>query len=130
MAGVWARISEMGKRDSRRTAMKILVAVDGSTHTRRLIDYLIAHPDWAAPTHHYTVVHCAGDCARDVPDGTYGGVSDGRSGPTAARPADPDQPTGYPPYGVDVEGLAGKLVGLELLAHLVPLKIMDGLAFC
>jgi nucleotide-binding universal stress UspA family protein len=38
--------------------MKILAAVDGSTHTRRLIDYLIAHPDWAAPTHHYTVVHC------------------------------------------------------------------------
>ena len=38
--------------------MKILMAVDGSAHTRRLIDYLLAHPDWAAPTHRYTVVHC------------------------------------------------------------------------
>jgi nucleotide-binding universal stress UspA family protein len=38
--------------------MKILMAVDGSAHTRRLVDYLVATPDWAAPTHHYTVVHC------------------------------------------------------------------------
>ncbi|HYD56026.1 MAG TPA: FecR family protein [Burkholderiales bacterium] len=29
---------------------------------------------------HYTVVHCAGDCASGVADGTYGGVSDGRIG--------------------------------------------------
>ena len=38
--------------------MKILMAVDGSTHTRHLVDYLVSHADWAAPTHHYTVVHC------------------------------------------------------------------------
>jgi nucleotide-binding universal stress UspA family protein len=38
--------------------MKILVAVDGSAHTRRLIDYLAAHPEWGGGTHHYTVVHC------------------------------------------------------------------------
>ena len=38
--------------------MKILMAVDGSAHTRHLVDYLVSHADWAAPTHHYTVVHC------------------------------------------------------------------------
>ena len=38
--------------------MKILMAVDGSAHTRHLVEYLVSHADWAAPTHHYTAVHC------------------------------------------------------------------------
>jgi nucleotide-binding universal stress UspA family protein len=38
--------------------MKILVAVDGSAHTQRVIDYLGAHPEWCGGAHHYTVLHC------------------------------------------------------------------------
>jgi nucleotide-binding universal stress UspA family protein len=37
--------------------MKILLAVDGSAHTRRLIDYVAAHPQWSGGGHEYTVVH-------------------------------------------------------------------------
>lgn len=37
--------------------MKILVAVDGSAHTQRLLDYLAAHKEWAGDGHDYTVVH-------------------------------------------------------------------------
>jgi nucleotide-binding universal stress UspA family protein len=38
--------------------MKILLAVDGSTHTQRLIDYLSAHAEWGRGDHAYTVMHC------------------------------------------------------------------------
>lgn len=38
--------------------MKILVAVDGSEHTRRLLDYLASHKDWFGSAHEYMVVHC------------------------------------------------------------------------
>jgi nucleotide-binding universal stress UspA family protein len=40
--------------------MKILVAVDGSPYTKRMLAYLAAHDDWLGPQHEYTVVHAVG----------------------------------------------------------------------
>ena len=37
--------------------MKILVAVDGSTYTKRMLAYLAAHDEWLGGQHDYTVVH-------------------------------------------------------------------------
>jgi nucleotide-binding universal stress UspA family protein len=37
--------------------MKILVAVDGSPHTKRMLAYIAAHDEWLGGTHEYTVVH-------------------------------------------------------------------------
>ncbi|MEO9103110.1 MAG: universal stress protein [Burkholderiaceae bacterium] len=38
--------------------MKILVAVDGSGYTKRLLAYIAAHGDWLGTEHRYTVIHC------------------------------------------------------------------------
>lgn len=37
--------------------MKVLLAVDGSDYTRRMLAYLSAHRDLFAPVHRYTVLH-------------------------------------------------------------------------
>ncbi|MEK8033204.1 universal stress protein [Ideonella sp. DXS29W] len=37
--------------------MKILVAVDGSPYTKRMLAYLAAHDEWLGDHHDYTVVH-------------------------------------------------------------------------
>lgn len=37
--------------------MKILVAVDGSPFTKRMLAYLAAHDEWMGTHHEYTVVH-------------------------------------------------------------------------
>lgn len=37
--------------------MKILVAVDGSSFTKRMLAYLAAHDEWLGPTHDYTVLY-------------------------------------------------------------------------
>lgn len=37
--------------------MKILVAVDGSSYTKRMLAYLAAHDEWLGQAHQYTVVH-------------------------------------------------------------------------
>lgn len=37
--------------------MKILVAVDGSPYTKRMLAYLAAHDEWLGEHHEYTVVH-------------------------------------------------------------------------
>lgn len=37
--------------------MKILVAVDGSPFTKKMLAYLAAHDEWLGPQHEYTVVH-------------------------------------------------------------------------
>ena len=37
--------------------MKILVAVDGSSFTKRMLAYLAAHDEWLGGTHQYTVLH-------------------------------------------------------------------------
>jgi nucleotide-binding universal stress UspA family protein len=37
--------------------MKILVAVDGSPYTKRMLGYLAAHDEWLGGTHEYTVLH-------------------------------------------------------------------------
>jgi len=37
--------------------MKILVAVDGSSYTKRMLAYLAAHDEWMGPQHDYTVVY-------------------------------------------------------------------------
>jgi nucleotide-binding universal stress UspA family protein len=42
---------------TRETPMKILVAVDGSPYTKRMLAYLAAHDDLLGPKHDYTVVH-------------------------------------------------------------------------
>ncbi len=37
--------------------MKILVAVDGSPFTKRMLAYLAAHDEWLGPTQQYTLLH-------------------------------------------------------------------------
>lgn len=37
--------------------MKILVAVDGSPYTKRMLAYLVAHDEWLGNAHQYTVLH-------------------------------------------------------------------------
>ena len=37
--------------------MKILIAVDGSDYTKRMLAYLAAHEEWFGPQHTYTVIH-------------------------------------------------------------------------
>ncbi len=37
--------------------MKILIAVDGSDYTKRMLAYLAAHDEWFGKTHSYTVIH-------------------------------------------------------------------------
>lgn len=37
--------------------MKILVAVDGSSFTKRMLAYLAAHDEWLGTGHEYTVLH-------------------------------------------------------------------------
>jgi nucleotide-binding universal stress UspA family protein len=37
--------------------MKILVAVDGSPYTKRMLGYLAAHDEWLGGAHAYTVLH-------------------------------------------------------------------------
>jgi nucleotide-binding universal stress UspA family protein len=37
--------------------MKILVAVDGSPYTKRMLAYLAAHDEWLGEHHEYTVLH-------------------------------------------------------------------------
>lgn len=37
--------------------MKILVAVDGSSYSKRMLAYLAAHDEWLGNAHQYTVVH-------------------------------------------------------------------------
>lgn len=39
--------------------MKILVAVDGSKFTKRMLAYLAAHDEWLGPKHSYTVLTVA-----------------------------------------------------------------------
>lgn len=39
--------------------MKILVAVDGSEFTKRMLAYLAAHDEWLGSRHAYTVLHAA-----------------------------------------------------------------------
>jgi nucleotide-binding universal stress UspA family protein len=38
--------------------MKILVAVDGSPFTKRMLAYLAAHDEWLGDRHQYTLLHC------------------------------------------------------------------------
>jgi nucleotide-binding universal stress UspA family protein len=38
--------------------MKILVAVDGSAFTKRMLAYLAAHDEWLGGAHRYTLIHC------------------------------------------------------------------------
>lgn len=37
--------------------MKILLAVDGSVYSKRMLAYLAAHDEWLSGAHEYTVVH-------------------------------------------------------------------------
>ena len=37
--------------------MKILIAVDGSSYTKRMLAYLAAHDEWLGAKHEYTVLH-------------------------------------------------------------------------
>lgn len=37
--------------------MKILLAVDGSAYTRRMMAFVAAHADWLGARHSYTVMH-------------------------------------------------------------------------
>ncbi len=37
--------------------MKILVAVDGSPFTKRMLGYLAAHDEWLGGAHQYTLIH-------------------------------------------------------------------------
>jgi nucleotide-binding universal stress UspA family protein len=37
--------------------MNILIAVDGSPFTKRMLAYLATHEEWLSPSHAYTVLH-------------------------------------------------------------------------
>ena len=37
--------------------MKILLSVDGSAYTQRMLDYITTHSDWLGKHHRYTVLH-------------------------------------------------------------------------
>ena len=37
--------------------MKILIAADGSSYTKRMLADFAAHDEWLGPKHQYTVVH-------------------------------------------------------------------------
>ncbi len=39
--------------------MKILIAVDGSAYTQRMLDYIAAHDEWLSARHAYDVIHVA-----------------------------------------------------------------------
>ena len=39
--------------------MKILIPVDGSSFTKRMLAYLLAHDDWFGGHHQYTLLHVA-----------------------------------------------------------------------
>ena len=39
--------------------MKILLAVDGSAYTKRMLTYIVTHGEWLNSKHRYTVIHCA-----------------------------------------------------------------------
>jgi nucleotide-binding universal stress UspA family protein len=41
----------------RERTVKILIAVDGSEYTKRMLAYLAAHEEWLGPKHEYTVIH-------------------------------------------------------------------------
>lgn len=59
--------------------MKILLAVDGSPFTKRMLAYVAAHDEWLGTRHRYTVIHvvpkipahAASFLDRDVIDGYY-----------------------------------------------------------
>ena len=36
--------------------MRILLAVDGSPYTQKMLDYLASHPEWLGNTHHYVAL--------------------------------------------------------------------------
>ncbi|MBS0449312.1 MAG: universal stress protein [Proteobacteria bacterium] len=38
--------------------MKILLAVDGSSYTKKMLAYVAAHDEWLGSRHDYTVLHC------------------------------------------------------------------------
>jgi nucleotide-binding universal stress UspA family protein len=38
--------------------MKILLAVDGSFYTKRMLAYIAAHDEWLGARHEYTLLHC------------------------------------------------------------------------
>ncbi len=37
--------------------MKILIPVDGSSYTKRMLAYLVAHDEWFGGNHQYTLLH-------------------------------------------------------------------------
>lgn len=39
--------------------MKILIPVDGSSFTKRMLAYLAAHDEWLGDAHNYTLIHVA-----------------------------------------------------------------------
>jgi nucleotide-binding universal stress UspA family protein len=50
------RLNQTGRSiRTRKATMKILVAVDGSRHTKRMLAYLAAHDEWLGAQHQYTV---------------------------------------------------------------------------
>jgi nucleotide-binding universal stress UspA family protein len=64
--------------------MKILAAVDGSAHTKRMLGYLAAHDEWLGSAHRYTLVNvvsplparAARALDRSVKDDYYAGESE------------------------------------------------------
>ena len=64
--------------------MKILLAVDGSPFTKKMLAYVAAHDEWLGARHQYTVVHvapkipphAASFLAREAVDGYYADESE------------------------------------------------------
>jgi nucleotide-binding universal stress UspA family protein len=60
---IWNKVHRLRTIDtSRRTegrVMKILLAVDGSIYTKRMLAYVAAHDEWLGARHQYTLLNCA-----------------------------------------------------------------------
>jgi len=46
--------------------MKILLAVDGSAYTKRMLGYIAAHDEWLGARHQYTALHCVAPLPHQV----------------------------------------------------------------
>jgi nucleotide-binding universal stress UspA family protein len=55
--GSRATLVRQGKPQRGDPTMKILIAVDGSPFTKRMLAYLTAHDEFPGPDHEYTVLH-------------------------------------------------------------------------
>ena len=66
---IWNKVALAAPRTLstvRSGAMKILLAVDGSIYTKRMLAYVAAHDEWLGGRHQYTLLNCAPGVAEHI----------------------------------------------------------------